>query len=72
MINQVLNGDAITFMKNIPDLSVDAIITDPPYGTTNLPWDKIVDWAGFWKQAKRILKKPTSLVVMFAAQQDRN
>lgn len=68
MINQILNGDALTWMQQIPDNSIDAIITDPPYGTTALKWDKTVDWAAFWEQAKRILKSPASLVVMFAAQ----
>lgn len=68
MINQILNGDAIALMEKIPDNSVDAIVSDPPYGTTALPWDKAIDWAEFWKQVKRILKKPTSLVIMFAAQ----
>lgn len=55
-------------MEKIPDNSVDAIITDSPYGTTALPWDKAVNWAKFWEQSKRILKSPTSLVAMFAAQ----
>jgi site-specific DNA-methyltransferase (adenine-specific) len=68
LINQIVNGDALTLMQQIPDNSIDTIITDPPYGTTALKWDKAIDWTAFWKQAKRILKRPTSLVVMFAAQ----
>ncbi|BDA74387.1 DNA methylase N-4/N-6 domain protein [Calothrix sp. PCC 7716] len=55
-------------MQQIPDKSVDAIITDPPYGTTELKWDKVIDWTAFWEQAKRVMKQPTSLVIMFAAQ----
>ena len=31
MINQVIHGDCLEVMKYIPDGSIDAIITDPPY-----------------------------------------
>ena len=34
MTNKLLHGDCLELMKDIPDGSVDAIITDPPYGTT--------------------------------------
>ena len=35
-------GDCIEVMKTLSDFSVDAIITDPPYGNTNCPWDSII------------------------------
>lgn len=35
----LLQGDCLELMKDIPDGSVDCIITDPPYGTTNAKWD---------------------------------
>ena len=34
-------GDCLELMKNIPDGSVDLILTDPPYQTTNLSWDRL-------------------------------
>jgi site-specific DNA-methyltransferase (adenine-specific) len=56
-------GDAIEVMAAI----VDHIITDPPYGTTELKWDGLVDWTRYWDEAQRITK-PKANHVMFAAQ----
>jgi len=36
--------------------SVDLLLTDPPYGTTNLSWDKAVDWKLFWPIVEQICK----------------
>lgn len=55
-------------IAKIPSGSVDAIISDPPYATTNLSWDQPVDWEFFWSETKRILS-PTGIVVLFSAQQ---
>ena len=38
MIN-LIKGECIEAMRQIPDGSVDDIITDPPYGTTACKWD---------------------------------
>ena len=35
-------GDCLELMKDIPDGSVDLILTDPPYGTTNCRWDSVI------------------------------
>ena len=35
-------GDCLEVMKTIPDNSIDAIITDPPYGTTACKWDSLM------------------------------
>ena len=32
-------GDCLNFMRSMPDKSVDAVITDPPYGVTKFSWD---------------------------------
>jgi|688.fasta_scaffold02674_12 site-specific DNA-methyltransferase (adenine-specific) len=40
MINQVIHGDCFEVLKDIPDGSIDAVITDPPYMTTDLNFDK--------------------------------
>jgi len=39
-INKIICGDCLEVMKNIPDKSVDLVLTDPPYLTTNEKWDK--------------------------------
>ena len=40
---ELLNGDCLELMKNIPDKSIDMILCDLPYGTTNRnKWDVII------------------------------
>jgi len=54
-------------MKEIPDGSVDAIITDPPYGTTACKWDSVIPFAPMWEQLKRLIK-PNGAIVLFSSQ----
>jgi site-specific DNA-methyltransferase (adenine-specific) len=49
-------GDCLEYMKSMPDKSVDAIITDLPYGTTACSWDEIIPFEPMWEQVKRIDK----------------
>ena len=49
-------GDCLELMKNIPDQSVDMVLTDPPYGTTACKWDSIIPLDPMWEQLKRIIK----------------
>lgn len=51
-------------MDNIPDKSIDCIITDLPYNLTSCSWDIIVPFDYMWKQLKRIAK-PTSPIILF-------
>lgn len=43
--NYIINGDCIEELKKLPDNSIDAIITDPPYGLEFMgkDWDKLWD-----------------------------
>ena len=66
MINLML-GDCLERMKEIPDGSVDLILTDPPYGTTDCKWDSVIPLEPMWEQLKRIIK-PAGAVVMTASQ----
>lgn len=49
-------GDCLDVMKAIPDRSIDAIITDLPYGTTACAWDVVIPIVPMWQQIKRICK----------------
>ena len=49
-------GDCIDVMRDMPDNSADAIITDLPYGTTACKWDAIIPFEPMWAQVKRVLK----------------
>lgn len=42
--------------------TIDAIITDPPYCTTQLDWDKAIDWSFFWNEAARVCKVKSPMV----------
>ena len=66
MINLML-GDCLERMKEIPDGSVDLILTDPPYGTTACKWDSVIPLEPMWEQLKRIIK-PNGAIVMTASQ----
>lgn len=66
-INKVYNVDALTLLKAMPDGSVDAFITDLPYGTTACSWDEIIPFAPMWAEVKRTLK-PRGVFVTTASQ----
>lgn len=51
-------------MDNIPDKSIDCIITDLPYNLTSCSWDIIIPFDDMWKQLKRIAKS-TSPIILF-------
>ena len=57
------NGNCLEVMKFIPDKSIDAIITDPPYGTTACKWDNVIDFELMWEQLNRIIKTNGAIVL---------
>lgn len=56
-------GDCLELMRDIPDDSVDMIFSAPPYGTTTCDWDVPIDWAAWWKEARRITKKNAPILL---------
>ena len=64
---KILKGDCLEIMKQIPDKSIDAIITDQPYGTTQCKWDSVIDFDLMWEQLNRIIK-PNGAIVLFGSQ----
>ena len=54
-------GDCLERLKEIPDKSVDLILTDPPYGRTACKWDNILDFDLAWKEIKRVIKKKRTI-----------
>ena len=63
----LMKGDCLERMKEIPDGSVDLILTDPPYGTTACKWDSVIPLEPMWEQLKRIIK-PNGAIVLFGSQ----
>tara|TARA_R110000787_G_scaffold206086_1_gene316332 strand:+ start:147 stop:890 length:744 start_codon:yes stop_codon:yes gene_type:complete len=60
-------GDCLEVMKTIETGSVDAIITDPPYGTTACKWDSVINFELMWEQLNRIIK-PNGAIVLFGSE----
>jgi DNA modification methylase len=60
-------GDCLEIMATLPDASVDAVICDPPYGTTACKWDSPIPFAPMWEQLKRLIK-PRGAIVLFGSQ----
>ncbi len=59
--------DCLEVMKQIPDWSIDAIITDPPYWTTACKWDSVIPFEPMWNELKRIIK-PNGAIVLFGSE----
>lgn len=49
-------GDALQVMAGIPAKSVDAVICDPPYGSTRNAWDQVIPFDDMWKEVWRVCK----------------
>lgn len=64
---KLINGDCLEEMKKIPDGSIDFVLTDPPYGTTDCKWDTCIPFEPMWEQLKRITKK-NGAIVLFGSQ----
>ena len=64
---EILLGDCLELMKDIPNGSIDAIITDPPYGTTACKWDSVIPFDLMWEQLNRIIK-PNGAIVLFGSE----
>ena len=61
---KLLHGDCLEQHKTIGCETVDLILADLPYGTTNVAWDKTIDLSAFFDDVEYMLK-PTGCVVLF-------
>lgn len=64
---KVFLGDCLDIMDSIENESIDLILADLPYGTTQCKWDSVIDLPRLWKQYERIIK-PNGAIVLTAAQ----
>ena len=65
---ELLKGDCIEVMKYIPDGTVDMILCDLPYGSTQNSWDVVIPFTPLWEEYDRVLKK-NGVVVLFCSGQ---
>lgn len=60
---QLLLGDCLERMREIPSGSIDMILADLPYGTTACKWDAVIPFEQLWEQYRRISKKRAAIVL---------
>ena len=62
MINNVVQGDTIAKMKEIPDNSVDLLLVDLPYSTNQNKWDRVIPLPDLWEQYHRVVKENGAMI----------
>ncbi|MDU7537989.1 MAG: site-specific DNA-methyltransferase, partial [Peptostreptococcaceae bacterium] len=63
---KLYKGDCLEVMKEIPTGSVDMILCDLPYGTTECKWDSIIPLDRLWTEYERIIKEDGAIVLTAA------
>ncbi len=63
IINQVHQADCLELMQKIPTASIDMILCDLPYGTTQNNWDCCISLDELWREYKRIIK-PNGVIAL--------
>jgi site-specific DNA-methyltransferase (adenine-specific) len=64
---ELYNADCLDVLPTLDPRSVDAVICDPPYGTTACKWDSVIPFAPMWDGIRRVLK-PRGACVLFGSQ----
>ena len=62
-INRLFEGDCLQIMEQLPDNSVDMVLCDLPYGTTQNKWDSVIPLDLLWKSYKRVVKEDGAIVL---------
>ncbi len=60
---EILLGDCLELMKDIPNGSIDMILCDLPYGVTKNKWDSVIDLKMLWDEYERIIKTNGAMVL---------
>lgn len=63
----LLCGDCLELMNQIPDGSIDMVLSDLPYGTTRCRWDTPINLQELWKEYRRVVKE-NGAIVLFSTQ----
>jgi site-specific DNA-methyltransferase (adenine-specific) len=59
----VIQGDCLDVMRDLPEGSVDLVLTDLPYGTTRNQWDCALPLSALWAAYRRVLAPGASIVL---------
>lgn len=60
-------SDCLEIMPSLPENSIDLVICDPPYGTTSIKWDEVLDFEKMWECYQKVVK-PRGVIVLFGSQ----
>lgn len=63
---KLYNDDCLQVMQNIQDKSIDMVLCDLPYGTTQCSWDTIIPFDKLWEQYNRIVKDAGNIVLFLS------
>ncbi|AUR98411.1 DNA methylase [Vibrio phage 1.250.O._10N.261.55.E11] len=63
----IVRGDCLEVMEEIPSGTIDMVLADPPFGTTRCKWDTVIPLDPMWSELKRVLK-PRGVIILMAAQ----
>ena len=55
-VNKIFEDDCLNVLPKIPNKSIDMILCDLPYGTTQNKWDSVIPLEALWEQYNRIIK----------------
>lgn len=61
-LNNIVQGDTLIEMAKIPSGTVDMLLVDLPYGTTQNKWDSVIPFPELWREYNRIIKKNGAMV----------
>ena len=61
--NSLIEGDCLSALKAFPSSSIDMVLCDLPYGTTQDKWDSIIDLDNLWSEYNRVVK-PNGAIVL--------
>lgn len=62
-LDRIYNEDCLAGMKEINDASIDMILCDLPYGTTQCKWDTVIPFEPLWEQYRRVIKLNGAIVL---------
>lgn len=59
----LMKGDCLERMKEITSNSIDMVLADPPYGTTNCSWDSLIELEQLWQELNRVTKINAAIIM---------
>lgn len=59
----LIEGDCLEVLAHVPDKSVDMVLCDLPYGTTQNKWDSVIDLDALWRQYRRVVKDNGAIIL---------